>query len=187
MQYVLVAHLHGLPHSTLTREVATGEVITHDGLPFCTQHQRALQSLQRKNVNETAVNTDSGGGYGLVIIQYDVGAILKQMDIRESLHVALPQSRRHEALCFVGIPSQTRRWLIPQNAIDIALAQDVSPVVVRHPMVDGPLLIEVATDDNGAAKRDDETRQGEGCIALHAGDKSECLFHISFPLILRRV
>ena len=99
------------------------------------------------------------------------------MNIRESLHVALPQSRRHEALCIVGIPSQTRRWHIPQNAIDIALAQDVSPVVVRHPMVDGPLLIEVAGDDDSSAEGDDEAQKREGCVALHAGDDSKCLFH----------
>ena len=178
MQYVLVAHLHGLTYRTLAREVATSEVIAHDGLPFCTQHQRALQSLQRKDINETAVNADSGGCYGLVIIQYDVGAILQQMNIRESLYVALPQSRRHEALCFVGIPSQTRCWLISQNAIDIALAQDVSPVVVWHPVVDGPFLIEVAGDDDSSAEGDDKAQERKCSVALHSGDDSKCLFHV---------
>ena len=45
-------------------------------------------------------------------------------------------------------------------------------------MVDGPLLVQVACDDDSSAEGNDEAQQGEGCVALHAGDDSECLFHV---------
>ena len=45
VQLIFVAHLHGLTHSTLAGEETTGEIIAHDSLPFCTQHQCALHSL----------------------------------------------------------------------------------------------------------------------------------------------
>ena len=47
-------------------------------------------------------------------------------------------------------------------------------------MVNGPLLIKVAADDDRAAETDDEAQQREGCVALHAANDAECLFHVLF-------
>ena len=56
-------------------------------------------------------------------------------------------------------------------------AADECPVERGHEPVDGPLLIEVAADDDGAAERDDEAQQRQRRVAFHAGDDAECLLH----------
>ena len=46
-------------------------------------------------------------------------------------------------------------------------AADECPVERGHEPVDGPLLIEVAADDDGAAERDDKAKQRQCRVAFH--------------------
>ena len=172
--HLVVSHGNGLAHSTLAREQLCGQFLAQDALPVCSQHQCSFNGFQRIDLREVGIYADG--------LRIEPLSILKHnrkhgsyMYVRPAFYVALVLYRRDKLFLVIGVEGWCcNPFITPFFTLHAA---DVGAVQVRHPVVDGPLLIKVAADDDRAAKGDDKAQERKGSVALHAGNKSECLFH----------